>query len=825
MNFQFWKYTVVTLHRGILSRPAVNLFALFVLIQLSMTGQDHPSVNGRVIDRESREPLAFVAIAVSNTGQGAYSDIDGYFHLKLVTPGTVLSFYYLGYTPTNFEWKGEDYLEIALDRSARTLGEVEIRPGINPAERIIRSAIDNKRRNDPESDLTFRYDSYNKLVFTAEVDSALRSDPSKINSLDTSERQAIKLLDEQYLFLMESATERKFMPPNRSEETIIATRVSGLQNPEFALLGTQLQSFSFYEETVDILDHTYLSPIAGNALSKYLFILEDTTFSGTDTVFTISYRPRKGKNFDGLSGQLFINTNGFALQQVIAAPAEKNESGFDIKIQQRYEFIDGRKWFPVQLNSRIDMPFAKVNSFGLVGIGRSYIRDIRLGETMRAGEFTPITLQMEPLAARQPDSLWNKYREHALDEKELKTYHVIDSIGKAEDFDTKMALFQMMASGKIPMGRISLDLDRLFRFNQHEGFRLGLGLHTNDFLSRRFAVGGYVAYGFKDKEIKYGGDVLLHLYRKRNAWLRLLYSNDVMETGGNQLDKALNALDPAKYYQLYIRRMDQREKTEFQLNGRLIGNLTVTVFANHQTVVPFENYSFVLDRREGVELNLRTFAVSEAGAVLRWAPGEKIARTGSREIRLGGRWPVTYFSVAQGLDETFRSDFQYQRFDVMLEKKFRMRTSGELDVRVFGGSVDPHLPLPLLYNAKGSFGIGPATPFAFETMRTNEFQHARFGAIHLRHNFKDLLFKGKKAGPYVVLVHSMLWGEALNAGDHSVEVRSAEKGYYESGIELDRLLKLQFSGLGIGVFYRYGPYHLERRIDNFAFKLSYVFMF
>ena len=60
------------------------------------------------------------------------------------------------------------------------------------------------------------------------------------------------------------------------------------------MLGTQLQSFSFYEDEVNILDLQYLSPLHNSALRKYIFTLEDTTFVGTDTLFVLSFQPKKG---------------------------------------------------------------------------------------------------------------------------------------------------------------------------------------------------------------------------------------------------------------------------------------------------------------------------------------------------------------------------------------------------------------------------------------------------------------------------------------------------------------------------------------------------
>ncbi len=77
-------------------------------------------------------------------------------------------------------------------------------------------------------------------------------------------------------------------------------------------------------------------PSVGEALTKYFFKIEDTTYSGKDTVYIITFRPRKGTNFDGLKGVISINTNKWAIQNVIAEPAEGG-GGLRIKIQQMYE--------------------------------------------------------------------------------------------------------------------------------------------------------------------------------------------------------------------------------------------------------------------------------------------------------------------------------------------------------------------------------------------------------------------------------------------------------------------------------------------------------
>jgi hypothetical protein len=780
-------------------------------------------LSGRITDNKSGEPLAFVSVVEKGTVNGCYSDIDGYYSITPSRTGCEIVFHLVGYDNQMFLWRGETAMDIRMVPKENLLGEVTIRPGVNPAERIIRMSIENKKKNNPESDIAFTYDSYNKLVFGGEVDSTVMADKEKFAQLDSSTQEAYEFLNEQYLFLMESATTRKFYPPDKSEETIIANRVSGLKMTDLFLLGTQLQSFSFYGETVDLLGAQYMSPLANNSISKYLFILEDTTYIGKDSVFHISFQPRNNKKFDGMKGSLFINTNGYAIQNVIAEPAEVK--GFKIKIQQQYEFLEGRKWFPKQLNSSISFENL-MSPVPMTGEGRSYIKNVKLDAALTKSEFTPVTLLMAKGAGNQPDSVWNKYRERALDSKEVNTYELIDSIGQAENLDRKVKVFEAIATGVIPIGPIGIDLRRLFGYNQYEKFRLGMGLRTSNLLSEKFSVGGYYAYGFGDKHSKYGGDLLIHLYRKRNAWMKFEYSNDVMETGGNQFDLPLESLSAISFYPFFISKMDRREKYEFSLNTRVVKNFTATTFFNHQFIRAHESYRFVQSFNEGLKLFFNDYTTTEAGITFRYAPGEKLVRTSSREVRLGGRYPVLFLKYTRGLSGIFNSDFDYSRLDARIDKVFKILNVGHFSTSVIAGYTPDDIPLSFLYNARGSWdNFTIATPGAFETMRTNEFRHSEFVAVHLRHNFMDLLFQAGNFRPYFILVHNMMWGNMQNASSHNLQLKAAKLGYYESGLQIDNLLVSNFSGIGIGVFYRYGPYHLPETRDNFAFKLTSSLVF
>lgn len=573
------------------------------------------------------------------------------------------------------------------------------------------------------------------------------------------------------------------------------------------------------------MDLSYLSPLSNSAISKYFFTLEDTTYFQEDTIYTISFHPRKEKNFVGLKGTLSINTDGWAVQNLIAEPADSMES-LQIKIQQQYGKYSN-VWFPEQLNSFLFFPGLSMNGVLLKGVSRSYIRNVQINPDLRAREFDPVVLRMDPHAYEVPDSVWTRYRQHELDAKEQKTYAFIDSIGEAENFDKKVKLLGVIMTGQIPIGKLSIDLNRLLRVNSYEGLRLGAGIHTNDFLSRRFTVGGYYAYGFKDKQHKYGGDALVYLYRLRNIWIQGLWESDVRETGGNILAERPKAFLNTSFYPYFISRMDRIDKQEVRLNGRVWGNLSTTISVSRQQIEANEEVSYAITRNENATVLVRDFDLREAAMTLRWAPGEKLAAVGQREVSLGSKWPVFYFRYSMGEIDNLNTK-QYQRYDFLTEKTFRSALAGDLTIRFSGGFIPYDLPASLYYNMQGTNSVnydekdyfGIASPFTFETMRTNEFMHSRYGAMFLRHSFRDLLIQKKNFKPLLSIVHNMCWGDIENKNSLKATALQAKNLFVESGITIDRLINSSLSGLGIGVFYRYGAYQYGELKDNLVFKLS-----
>ena len=789
------------------------------LLPISLVAQ---VITGRVIDVRTEEPLAFVHLVATAAREGTTTDIDGRFTLPVDGIPVTVRCSYVGYATQDVILGSTVPVIIRMEPAAVQLNELSVVPGENPAHRIIERVYANRKLNDGMRHRAHRYRSYSKTIFTAAMDSALLRDPSR---LDSNDRELARFLDEQHILLIESATRKSFIPPAQEKEEVLAMRVSGLKDPSLLALAASTKTFSIYDPQIVLNEKTYVGPIGPNSTRHYLFVLEDTLYQGVDSVFVISYRPRSGTRFDGLKGLLYVNTGSYALQNVIAGPADAG-NGMSLKIQQRHERVGGVAWFPVQLNTEVVFPFLQANSYALMGIGRTYLKEIELDADIHRREVRGPELTAERMVMRRDDEWWNSLRENSLDAKELKTYHVIDSLGDAEHLDRTVKVLDALTSGRLRWGPVDLDLTRILAFNGYEGFRLGMGVATNDRVSRVFSVGGYGAYGTRDDQFKFGGDLRIRPRPGRSLQFRAFYENDVIESGGVAFrgQKGFFASEAARL--LYMDRMDRMERWGGEISFRS-GGMQAWIGSDRQLRVNELGYRHAEPVGEGITRLRSEFEAGGVSVALRYAHKERIAQLLDRQIALGTKWPVIYANIYQAVPGLWQGDLDLLRVDLMIERSFRIRMWGSSSIRLLGGAASIDAPYSWAFNMRGTFGQGLniVTPFAFETMRPNEFLADRYVAVFLRHSFGHLLVKSKRFNPVPVIVASAGWGELHDPTVHrGLSFATMEQGYYEAGLQFDELLRVGISGLGLGVFQRIGPYATGRVADDIALKLTATFV-
>lgn len=824
-----------------LDRFWASLITLFLILTVSFTGvaQDR-SITGRVIDADSRVALPFVNIVVNEGRLGGTTDIDGKFALRSNEPIKSLKLSYVGYETLTYAVNNNKKNHIIrLKEVEYELPEFVVYPSANPAHRIVQNAIDSRDKNDPEKLPAFAYTSYDKMIFTLELDSLPMIDTLEI---DTTE-DFRDFLDKHHLFMMESVSERKFRAPDKNFEEVIATKVSGFKDPIFVFLLSQWQSTSFYKERIEIMGNNYVNPISPGSTRKYFFLIQDTLLYGEkDSVFIISYRPGMNTNFDGLKGVMSINTKNWAIQNVMAEPA-KFTSGIGFKIEQMYEMITEDQWFPVQLNTQFITTVMTTDSSQSIqigvggdsipehaarvpfGTGKSYIRNINLDTAFKRREFGNVAVDVDPNANYRNDDFWNAYRIDSLTRKELNTYRYIDSIGKEENFDRYAKNFESLLTGKIPWGYVDLDIARFIRYNSFEGFALGAGLHTNERVSRTFALGGYFRYGFKDKRFKYGGDLKVNIYRQWDLMWKINYMLDVTETSGVSFwDKDFRLNNPDMFREFHVRRMDDTEYLGTSVGFRTFKFMNVNLGISRSDKVVTTDYQFGISEGD-LNVLFNSFTFSEVTLGLRYAYGEKFIQNVRKKISLGTKYPIVWFQYTRGLKGLFDGDFDYNRYDLKIEKSFYTNYLGKTSLRLMAGYVDADIPYTNLYNGNASYrSFSLYAPNSFGTMRMNEFLSNKYVSLYFQHDFEKLLYKGTWFRPEFGIATHIGFGWLDYKDSHfNVDYKTMEMGYYESGLLINNLLNLKIYSLGLGAFYRYGPYSLENGWDNLGAKLTLRF--
>ncbi len=796
---------------------------LLIAMLLPFVGRAQFVVHGRVVDEKSLEPLAFVHVLAEGSRQGATTDIDGKFSLQVPSEEARLKFSYVGYAPLELSMRADQFQLVRMMRTAVELSTVEILPGENPAHRIIKRVYAERKKNNGLRERSHRYSSYSKTIFTAELDSTLLNDPERLAALDSNDRDALDWMEKHHLLLIESATKRSFIPPANEKEEVLGMRVSGLKDPSLLGLAASTRTFSIYEPQITLLEKNYLSPIAAGSTDRYLYILEDTLYQGADTVFVISYRPRKNKKFDALKGVLYVNTDGHALQSVIAEPAER-QGGMSIKLQQQFEKVGGTAWFPVQLNTFLYLDFVQVNNWRLMGIGRTYLSDIQIDVDVERKEVRGPEFVMDRMAIRKDDDLWARLRPDTLDARELRTYHVMDSIGEKHKLDNKLKLLSALSTARLPIGPVDLRLDQILKYNGYEGIRLGAGMATNDRISRYFSLGGYFAYGFQDKEWKRGGDLTIKPRPGREFQLKMFYQDDVLESGGVSFPGSSRPLLSNEGQRMwFVERMDRIERYGAEVAFRVNSALKMWLGTEHTTWDNRLGYLYRETLTEDVVFGRSRFVTGAMTASFRLALRERVMRTPERQVTVPGKWPVLQVNAFRSVKGLWQGEEDLWRLSAMLEKVFRSSIHGELSVRILGGMAQADAAYPFLFVPQGTFdrSIPYTVKNTFEAMLPYEFLADRYVAVHIRHNFKNLLFKTRNFRPVPMLVGSAVWGELQQPAAHDgLSFDLLGSGYYEAGLQVDNILKLGTTSLGAGAFMRLGEHQFPEPIENFSFKLS-----
>jgi hypothetical protein len=536
----------------------------------------------------------------------------------------------------------------------------------------------------------------------------------------------------------------------------------------------------------------------------------------------ISYRPSRGKNFDGLQGLLYIHTDRWALQSVTAAPA-RDEKGVGIRIRQQYERVgENAKWFPSQLNTEIVFKNVSLNKLEVYGQGRTYLFDVEIEPELKKRHFSDAQIVFDD-SDKSGEELLIKYSKELGSHKDSTTYTFLDSLGEENNFDKLVNLMKVLLESKIPVYVFDIPVFSLVNFNDFEGWRLGLGLETNRRLMKKVSVGGFAAWGFGDERLKYGTHIKYSQPKWRDFLLKLSYSEDVTESGGKQFfDFKTAIIDPSSYRTFYVDLMDYYRRYNAEVSFRLARKANMHFSFSESEYVSGDDYLFGSQSQQAYA-GSNVFHAALFSVGIHYDPNVKTIRGLDYQLGLlsnSGKpsLKVEYQTAQSGI----AGDYTFHAVDIQLKKNFYTKYIGTSSFLLQSGFVDRSVPYPFMRVIPAAYRkFGVYVPYSFLTVRMNEFVSDVYVYVFWRHQFGKLLMRTKYFSPSLSLVMNSGYGSVRSPQRHYNRlVVAPDKGIFEGGIVVDDVFTVNAYSLGIAGLYRLGYYSTQIPLDNLSITLS-----
>ena len=747
-------------------RILVSLLLLAVLFGPKAMAQ-RISITGQVVEAGSGEPVPFASVFVKQSGVGVTADMDGKFVLGLTGRPDSISVSALGFT-TQSKALGTEPTQRILFRMKKgggvALAEVVVRPGENPAFRILRQVQAHRPTNERAALSAAEFSSYNRTeVSLADLPKSManRKVVKDIRALAVR-RGAAAAADPDAplpLFAAEvsSRVYQKFGPLRRRED-IEHKQMRGAGPREGSvlsqMLGSNFQNFDFYPNWQNILGKDFISPIADGGRLTYDYDLQDSVFVGKDWCYKIAVVPKRAHDL-AFTGTIWVTAEGYALRRIDVVASEKANINFvsDLRVFQdltppadgpglpvRTRLVLGIR--PSQNQAAMRVRFTTVNS--------SFVRNQPHQE---AGFYDKpiVNTVMEPGSDAQTKGLlsgvlpngategyFDQHRPDTLSLSEQQTFAVLDSARQLPSVRSTLDWIDLFINGYKHAGNLELGpILNSLAFNNFEGARFRFGFRTTPAIGRNFVVQPYVAYGTKDGRFKYG--VKGSYIADRQHWLVLSgeFRHDVEQAAllDNDFLPDNNLFVAASRWGRFTEgRPVLRNLSTISLQRDLFHGFTQTVTLREQNVKILNDYVY---RRERETVPSSRLTLSELVLESRYAPDENLVQSENRRKAIGlKKWPVFTFRYILGVRDFFTSSRDmYQKFNLTVAQSVSLGHLGRLVYRTEGSYTPDYLPALFL-----KIPLGNQTPFynanAFNLMNYFEFVTDRSVSLRLDQHFE-----------------------------------------------------------------------------------------
>ncbi len=791
----------------------------FLFSFLSFIAFSQKQLKAVVADSTSHKTLPFATIKTNDKQNASITGINGQFSFFISPDTKFIDVSYISYNSRRIPVSLlKDNDTVFLSPAIATLGEVIVKPQTDKIKRIINATVRSKPQHNPELYDLYQCNMYYKMKADLLPSGVPIKDSSKVfrkekptskrNKGDTSvakDSSRIILGVTNHLVFSETYSKRFYKRPQQLQETILASRFSGFHKTYFTNLITDVLPFHVYSDYIPLNGKDYINPIAKGWQQRYDFFLADEIINAADTTFIFTFRAKRNVAFNSLKGMVYINSDGYAISHFIASTGDSTTDR-EVRIEQVYDKVDQR-WFPYELNYSLIFHQYISPALKLEINGHSLIDSVSFTPRSDFKIEKAYSVKLGDSVDLYTEQQWKELRKDTITAKELNTYRVMDSMFKKKKIESFIAGTGKLVVGRLPYRKIDIDVMRLAASNDYEDTRVGIGLFTNEKISKYYEVGGWIGYGIKDKRTKSGFSLTGFAKGNKDDWLKVFYSDDYQNAGNIHIHAEL---DKEGYRTWLLTTPDRVQEYGGTLHTQR-GYWEIELDARKQKLTSLYENNFFVNAK-----NYKQFDVEEASVGLRYAYGEKRAPAFGYYFPVITKYPIVYFRSSFG-NAKAGNDYavKYLRALIAIGFTKHLNRWGNDMYRLEAGMIYPLDDAPLsrsfLLASKGfrRTGINYYAFGGFLTMRPYDFYSDRYMSFLYKHDFDKYLWKLKFSKPFVSIGHNLMYGRLSNESKAATaSIVAPVSGYHESGLLLNQLLQKNFFHtiyfyLNAGAFYHW----------------------
>lgn len=771
---------------------------VFILLSIWMADAQDIMIKGVVTDSITGERLPYVSLIIKGTTIGAASDGDGNFSFPVPPAVTgILEVSYVGYDMKRIELvPGKDYdLKIRLAPNVVLLDEVLVKPKKekytkkeNPAVAFVKHVIALREEHSPQRHDYFRYDQYGKMIFAMNDYQPKPKKEGKNGRFDFL-TEYIDTLEAGTTILPISEKEKVetvyYRKKPKSEKRIVKGNKSSGVDEVFSRDGVQqfleevFREVDIFQNDIPLFLQRFVSPLSAIGPNYYKYYLLDTLEVNGQKCADLGFVPFNSETF-GFTGHLYVTLDStyFVQKAVLNVPKDINLNFVSrMTIEQIFKRAPD--------STRIIMKDDISVNFKLNEKSRGmYARRLNIysnhsfekpdaEEALVFQESAPVITLKE--AYRQPEEFWVGNRpEEGIRKNPKSVKQLMARLRAVPIFYVTEKVVSTLVSGYIPTNKDPLKnrfefgpMNSTLSGNSIEGARFRVGGTTTPSLSKHWFFDGYMAYGTKDRKLKYEA-LAEYSFNERKEFrkefpmhsIRLEYMYDINKLGQQYMytskDNVLLTIRRQKDTRAtYLRRAEMTYSRE-HYNG-----ISYNAILRNRREYATEFAVFDRINADGTITPRSHYDMTELELRFRYGKNEKFYQTRNQRV------PITYdalifnFSHVMAKKGWLGSSYDYHRTDIGIQKRFWFSAFGYVDLITKAGKVWSKVPYPLLIlpNANLSYTIQPE---AYTNMNAMEFINDEYASWDLTYymngNLLNRLPLIKKLKAREVFCFRGLWG-------------------------------------------------------------------